>query len=273
MRDASVVQADSAAAAADVESIRKRVAVLPWMQRIDLGNGIVTPGKWENPLIRSAFDRIDFRGKRVLDVGTCNGKWAFEAEHRGAAEVVAIDNIGHVEYCYRDAFECAREILGSRVSYDPDTDVCEFETDEPFDVVIFCGVYYHLRDPLRALTKLRASIREGGVMVVEGPAYDDASRAFATFHYRDRFLGDRSNWWVPSRRALEEWIESTFFEIEACFTDAVEAGLLRRVRDAVRTRVLGRSPYARRFVYLCRAVTREDRDWPPPYRPFDAWMT
>ena len=242
-----------------------------WMQRIDLGNGTVTPGKWENPLIRQAFDLVDFRGKRVLDVGTCNGKWAFEAERRGADEVVAIDNLRHVDYCYSGAFECAKRLLRSRVEYRPDVDVCEYREEETYDVVIFCGVYYHLRDPLRALANLRASLRTGGRMIVEGPVYDDKWQAYATFHYREPFLGDRTNWWVPSARALREWIESSFFEIEQSLCGGAPQRFWGRMKSTFRTRVLGKAPRTYRQVFVCRAVKRADPWWPTPYAPFDQW--
>jgi SAM-dependent methyltransferase len=37
-----------------------------------------------------------------------------------------------------------------------------------FDVVLFLGVYCHLRDPLRALGILRSVLNDGGMIVVEG---------------------------------------------------------------------------------------------------------
>ena len=59
----------------------EQVNNLDWMHRIDFGDGIVTPGKWPvNPYILEAFDGIEFRSKKVLDIGTCNGLWTFEAD-------------------------------------------------------------------------------------------------------------------------------------------------------------------------------------------------
>jgi tRNA (mo5U34)-methyltransferase len=66
-------------------SIREEVEQLKWVHRIDLGNGIITPGQWpRNPLISAAFSDIDFSGKKVLDIGCWDGLWAFEAERQGA---------------------------------------------------------------------------------------------------------------------------------------------------------------------------------------------
>jgi len=65
-----------------------------WFHRMDLGDGIVTPG-WSDP----AAEKMphfglpnDMRGMRVLDVGCAEGFFSFEAERRGAASVVAVDS-------------------------------------------------------------------------------------------------------------------------------------------------------------------------------------
>src|SRR6266496_2065088 len=76
----------------DGNLLRERVHSLDWVHTIDLGQGLVTPGAWPpSPLIRKAFDSLDFVGKRVLDVGCWDGLWSFEAERRGAGEVYATD--------------------------------------------------------------------------------------------------------------------------------------------------------------------------------------
>jgi hypothetical protein len=61
-------------------------------------------------------------------------------------------------------FELAREALKSRVHYEPNLSVYDIESlgVRDFDVVIFAGVYYHLKDPLRALATLRRVMKEGG---------------------------------------------------------------------------------------------------------------
>ena len=45
--------------------LEEEVAKIDWMHCIDLGDGVITPGKWpRNPSIEKAFDKIDFAGKR-----------------------------------------------------------------------------------------------------------------------------------------------------------------------------------------------------------------
>src|SRR5579872_4504284 len=64
-----------------------------WFHKIELAPGIVTPG-WSDP----KADKLpyyglpaDLTGKRVLDVGCAEGFFSYEAERRGAKEVVAVD--------------------------------------------------------------------------------------------------------------------------------------------------------------------------------------
>ena len=178
-----------------VDEIRSRIAGMLWFQSIDLGHGVVTPGVWgpPNPYILAAFDTIQWRDARVLDVGSLDGAWSFEAERRGAIEVYATD------HARQPTLETARDIRGSRVQYFPDLNV--YDVNQRFragyfDIVIFAGVYYHLKDPLRAFALLRQVLKPTGMIIVEGPVWL-ADFVWASFHYRDVFNNDKSNWWIP----------------------------------------------------------------------------
>jgi tRNA (mo5U34)-methyltransferase len=100
-----------------------------WVHSIDCGDGYITPGLWGpgNPEIMKAMDQIDFRNKKVLDVGCWDGQWTFEAEKRGAAEVIAIDLVSQREFASHKTFEVAAALRGSAAKYRPDLsvyDVC-----------------------------------------------------------------------------------------------------------------------------------------------------
>lgn len=64
-----------------------------WRHRIEIAPGVVTPGRED---CRAELRRIRFPaslvGRRVLDVGCSDGFYSFEAERRGATEVVALDD-------------------------------------------------------------------------------------------------------------------------------------------------------------------------------------
>ena len=81
-----------------------------------------------------------------------------------------------------------------------------------FDVILFYGVYYHLKNPLLALAKLRQVIKDEGIIIVEGAIVDGPQEAYARFYYRELLGDDPSNWWVPTISCLRQWIECSFYE-------------------------------------------------------------
>lgn len=249
----------------DRDELVAEVAKHEWMHTIDLGDGVVTPGRWPfNPNIVKAFDGIDFTGKKVLDLGTCNGVWSFEAEKRGAAQVCSVDYLTYSHYWCKPAYDLAHRALESKAIYNPDMniyDVGELGIDD-FDVVVFCGIYYHLKYPLLALMRLREVMKTGAKIIIEGPIYTNDDTAYARYHYDDALLEDRSNWWTPSRRCLREWVTSQFFDISDEFERPDPP---KRWSDGVRRvakRAMGHDlDTIKRIVMVAEAVTRKDEQY------------
>jgi tRNA (mo5U34)-methyltransferase len=249
--------------AAGREDLREQVGRYQWVHSIDLGDGIVTPGEWgpPNPYIMEAFDEVDFSGKKVLDIGCWDGLWSFEAEKRGAAEVYATDIVSQRWGKEQPTFKLAHEVLKSRARYYPTVSVFDVERlgARDFDVVIYCGIYYHLKNPLLAFTRLRKVMREGGTLIVEGPVIENTTDTFARFSYRTVFENDPSNWWVPTVRCLEEWVECSFFD-------------LVRGKWSEHFHSPGPTETITRYVLTARAVRRKDPGYVYPdeeLRPFD----
>lgn len=106
--------------------------------------------------------RLD--GQRVLDVGAWDGFFSFEAERRGAAEVVAIDTVAW--RMGKPMFDAVHRQLGSKVwaIYRSVLDLSP-EMDGMFDTVLLLQVLYHMEHPLMALEKAAAVCR--GFMLIE----------------------------------------------------------------------------------------------------------
>jgi tRNA (mo5U34)-methyltransferase len=212
------LQFDNSEARMNAEELRQQVEKLTWVHSIDLGNGMVTPGLWgpPNPLISRAFAEIDFNGRKVLDIGCWDGLWAFEAEKRGASEVVATDCVSQRWNASQPTFQLAHRALDSKVTYYPDLSVYDisdkFQTKD-FDIIIFCGLYYHLKNPLLALTRLRQVMRSESVIVIEGEAIYDERQSYAKFLYHTALYEDPSTWWIPTIACLREWVECSYFDI------------------------------------------------------------
>lgn len=205
--------------------IRELVASVPhWHHIFAFPQGITTPGAYDP---RDLFSRLrfpDLRGKRVLDVGTRDGFFAFECERRGA-HVVALD---HVD-AEKTGFAVARRILGSQVEY-VRANVYDLTPEEfgHFDVILFLGVLYHLRHPLLALDRLRALAKnllmveslvcDSSFFVGYGEARPLASFApeledlpLAQFLVANRFHPDWTNKWSPNVACLKALLEDALF--------------------------------------------------------------
>jgi tRNA (mo5U34)-methyltransferase len=255
------------------DELLRRVGEYKWAHSIDLGQGVVTPGMWGAPnrAVMEAYDRIVFRGKKVLDIGCWDGLWSFEAEKRGAAAVYATDDISQRSFAEQPTFALAHEVLNSKVRYFPNVSVYDIRSlgVNDFDVVLFSGVYYHLKHPLHALASLRQVMVTAGTIIVEGPIIDNVRDSFASFYYHDLYADDVSNWWVPTLRCLREWIECSYFEIEheRMIPATSQPGRLLRFMATVRNRlpnvkvaaVAPASGEAPRCVISARAVCRDDK--------------
>lgn len=138
---------------------------------IDLPVLGVQRGLWD---LRGAYDAYfgghDFRGERVLDIGTANGGLAFEIERRGAAEVVGFDLADGLVYdCrlpmeeeklafFRDgitrlknAFWLAHRLLESNVKVAYGHVGALPAALGRFDTVVIGNVLQHLQDPVGAI--------------------------------------------------------------------------------------------------------------------------
>ena len=148
-----------------------------WYHRIGLGDDLVTPGveryeAFQRPVLER-LRRAPLAEARVLDVGCRDGLFAFEAERLGAAEVVGIDN-----NLSPGAVEVLVPALGSAVRFTEMNllDATPEALGGRFDVVLFAGVLYHLREPFAGLRRVADLLVEGGTLVVETAVLLDDER-------------------------------------------------------------------------------------------------
>lgn len=193
---------------------QQEAAAIPWMHRIDLGNGVVTPGKWDtNAVLKRLNLPADLSGQTVLDVGCWDGFYSFEAERRGARRVLATDSFAWRGHCggSKKGFELARKALSSRVE-DLDIDVLELSPSRlgVFDIVLFLGVLYHMKHPMLALECV-ASVT-GRLLVVE-TVIDllYVPREALAFYPGNELDRDVTNWFGPTPSAVEAMLRSVGF--------------------------------------------------------------
>ena len=195
-------------------SLEDDVERLPWYHVMELPGGVVTPG------IDDPRDRLpllglpeDLSGLTVLDVGAWDGFFSFECERRGAARVVAADWFAWREAARgsKQSFELAREALGSKVE-DVEVRVEELSPERVgmFDLVLFAGVLYHVRDPLRALAAV-ASVTKGHLLLETHVDLVLRRRPAAAFYPARELADDHTNWWGPNPAAVEGMLRAVGF--------------------------------------------------------------
>jgi tRNA (mo5U34)-methyltransferase len=206
--------------------LREQVARLSWWHRIDLGHGVITPGTDDSPAKLAR-----------LDVGAWDGFFSFEAERRGAARVVAIDESwrGHEGGPTKQGFNLARRVLGSRVE---DRNLSVYDLDSAdlgrFDLVLFLGVLYHLRHPLLALERLHG-VAAGSLILETELDCTWSRRPRLAFYPGSELNADGSNWFAPNRSALLALVQAAGF-ISPRVT--YETPFLRKVGRAIKHRRL-----------------------------------
>jgi len=190
------------------EMVLKKINQVPfWWHRIEVGYGIVTPGH-QNSFVhpsgpKNYLEKIqlpdDLREKSILDIGAWDGLFSFAAERRGASKILAIDNfyrdkLGHTS---NQGFEVAKEILKSNVEFKKDS-VYNLSPEKfgMFDIVLFLGVFYHLKHPLLALEKIFSVTKEMLIMETHyDPYHGNKHTPLATFYKNDEIHNDPTTWW------------------------------------------------------------------------------
>jgi tRNA (mo5U34)-methyltransferase len=195
----------------DPEALRALVNSYSWHHQIDLGDGIVTPGRDRSAAKLEALKLPPLAGKSLLDIGAWDGYFSFAAERLGAERVVALDSVIW-QNVSKEPFEIARTRLGSKVE-DVEMEVLDIspETVGTFDVVLFLGVLYHMRDPMAALEAVASVTDE--LLVVETLTDLTWSRRKAVAFYPGTYLGgDHSNWWGPNPAAAAAMVAEFGFK-------------------------------------------------------------
>ena len=214
-------------------ALRERVQAIDWYHTLELTPDLVTPGWLDHRSVLSRMPLPDsLEGKRCLDVGTFNGFWAFELERRGATEVVAVDLLDPRDWDWPaeaeeatvqaigdrlaagEGFEIAKEALGSGVQR-VDRSVYELSEDDlgRFDFVYVGSLLVHLRDPVRALERVR-SVCDGTLVVVDGI---DLTLTLRSPRLPVARLDGRGRpwWWWPNVAGLTRLVEVAGFELTA----------------------------------------------------------
>jgi tRNA (mo5U34)-methyltransferase len=170
----------------------------------------------------------DLTGQTVLDIGCNGGFYSLEMKARGADRVVGID----WDPRYLAQARLASEVRGLAIELRQLSVYEVARLKERFDLVIFMGVFYHLRHPLLALDLIHEHVardrlifqamQRGADQVADvAPDYPFSETEifnrpeFPRMHFIEHsYAGDPTNWWVPNRACVEALLRSAGFRIE-----------------------------------------------------------
>ncbi len=194
-----------------------------WYHNIELIDGMRTRFEQDyevNPVLRriddytqELVDRLEgifpdsFSGQNVLDLGCADGLLSVWAARRGASRVVGIERN---KYNFDHAV-LVRDIL--------DLNQIEFHQgsiekrcpQENFDVVLCCGLLYHLLDPLGTLHLLRQ--RCSGQLIITSAIDldDDSSEPMSRL---DRYATGAHGMWSFNTAMIRQLLSTAGFSIE-----------------------------------------------------------
>lgn len=247
------------------ETIERRVRELgSWFHNLDLAGVKTAPDHFLGDYPRVKWERFagalpgDLRGKTVLDIGCNAGFYSIEMKRRGARRVLGIDS----DETYLAQAIFAAQVCGTDIEFRKLSVYDVSALKEKFDVVLFMGVFYHLRHPLLALDLIRQhvckdlfvfqSMQRGSSRIA--PLAQDypfsEQQIFTQAHFpalyfiENKYSGDPTNWWIPNRACAEALLRAAGFAIDQHPEDEVYICRLAEVPGmAPEERVLmGRQP-------------------------------
>lgn len=187
-----------------------------WFHSYDFGGGEIAKGSKPLSILKreaDAFFSEPIAGMTVLDIGAWDGYFSFEAERRGAADVLATDH-----FCWsgpgwgsKAGFDYAHAKFKSHVrSLDVDVFALDPAKLGVFDVTLFLGVLYHLKNPFGGLEQVSRMTRTYAV-IETAVAELDHPAAVMRYYLGDELNGDPTNFFAPNHKCLEYMLRDVGF--------------------------------------------------------------
>lgn len=220
----------------DTDDLRERIDALgPWFHNLRIRGRQTAPDHFLGDHPRQmwrGFAHVlpdDLEGRSVLDIGCNAGFFSLEMKRRNAGRVVGIDSDErYLRQARLAVAEAGEDIELRRMSvYDLP------HLGERFDLVLFMGVFYHLRHPLLALDLIHEYAADDLLLfqsLQRGAAEEGPVEADYPFEEQDlfgrsdvprlhfiehRLAGDPTNWFIPNGPAVAAMLRSAGFAIEA----------------------------------------------------------
>jgi tRNA (mo5U34)-methyltransferase len=208
----------------------------PWFHNLHLPNGVQTaPDHYFGDFPKFKWDDIkkhiprSLEGQTALDIGCNAGFYSFELAKRGA-NVLGIDLDPHY---LRQAKWAAKEMgLSDRVSFKQMQVYDLAKMRRSFDIIIFMGVFYHLRYPMLALDIVSQKVKNMMIFQTLTMPGEEVfpTKADMTLEDRknmlkkgwpvmsfieNRLATDPTNWWAPNHSCIEAMLRTCGLKVTA----------------------------------------------------------
>lgn len=208
----------------------------PWFHNLHLPDGTQTcPDHWLGDFPNFKWKQIashlpaDLNGWSCLDIGCNAGFYTFELAKRGGT-VLGID----VDERYLNQAKWAAKKFGleGRVKFEVEQVFDLARRPETFDLVLFMGVFYHLRYPMLAMDILSQKTKRLMLFQTLTMPGEDVYPAPPDSNLNERdhllnpgypklafiehkFAGDPTNWFLPNHAAIEAMLRSAGMKVIA----------------------------------------------------------
>jgi tRNA (mo5U34)-methyltransferase len=220
----------------DRDQLKREVAEIDWWHTIDLGHGIVTPGRNNTP---ERLGRIRLPERSERQDGARHGRvgrFLFvrsrtpRGQTRRRGRLLRLERPGLGLEGWASTSRAKRST--SKVE-DVHVEVMDLNNETvggPFDVVLFLGVLYHVRHPLKVLENV-AEVT-GDHLILETAVDLVGSRPAMAFYPDRELMNDPTNWWGPNPAAVEAMLKDVGFRrVETVWRDPL--ALPHRARRGV----------------------------------------
>ena len=202
------------------ESLPQSIELLkPWRKGPFQINGIEIDGEWRCDIKWKHFiDKVNIKGKRVLDIGANNGYYMFRTLLENPIWVLGVDPTFRywAQYFFFRQMLSDERLMYCRLGHQ---DLTFFP--KQFDLVLCLGVIYHTIDPISLLRNIGHSLARGGELILESqgiPGEDPLALI-----PQGKYVGARGMWYLPTASALKHWlIRSGFNQVEVFHTHTLE---------------------------------------------------
>jgi tRNA (mo5U34)-methyltransferase len=211
-------------------------ALGPWFHNLHLADGLQTaPNHFLGDFPSYKWAHVaqqlpeDLSGWSALDVGCNAGFYSFELAKRGA-RVTGIDS--EPLYLQQARWAAGELGLAGRVEFRQMSVYDLGRNEARYDLVLFMGVFYHLRHPLLALDILASKVERRmifqtltmpGMEEVTPPADMPIMEREGMLEpgwpkmafIEHKLAGDLTNWWAPNHAAVRAMLRTAGLDVVA----------------------------------------------------------